>query len=159
MWYIWPVWSSFVWLRLVRQACSYFCIRVVLLVCILLFSVNTKSIEIILSQNSQSGRGRTNTNTHTSIYKHATLTGTVHLHKSYCFILIVLFDCICVSLQAVALCEWCARTDSHLGFSKDDIITVLEKQESWWYGELNESRGWFPSSFVSMVTTNNTQTE
>uniref|UniRef100_A0A8C1V5U4 Intersectin 2a n=1 Tax=Cyprinus carpio TaxID=7962 RepID=A0A8C1V5U4_CYPCA len=45
---------------------------------------------------------------------------------------------------AVALCEWSAKTDSHLGFSKDDIITVLEKQENWCYGELNESRGWFP---------------
>uniref|UniRef100_A0A8C1L8R1 Intersectin 2a n=1 Tax=Cyprinus carpio TaxID=7962 RepID=A0A8C1L8R1_CYPCA len=46
--------------------------------------------------------------------------------------------------RAVALCEWSAKTDSHLGFSKDDIITVLEKQENWCYGELNESRGWFP---------------
>uniref|UniRef100_A0A8C1VK88 Intersectin 2a n=1 Tax=Cyprinus carpio TaxID=7962 RepID=A0A8C1VK88_CYPCA len=51
---------------------------------------------------------------------------------------------------AVALCEWSAKTDSHLGFSKDDIITVLEKQENWCYGELNESRGWFPCSYVSM---------
>ncbi|KAL0164501.1 hypothetical protein M9458_040254, partial [Cirrhinus mrigala] len=59
---------------------------------------------------------------------------------------------------AVALCEWSAKTDSHLGFSKDDVITVLEKQENWWYGELNESRGWFPCTYVSMVTTNNTQT-
>uniref|UniRef100_A0A673FYI2 Intersectin-2-like n=1 Tax=Sinocyclocheilus rhinocerous TaxID=307959 RepID=A0A673FYI2_9TELE len=39
----------------------------------------------------------------------------------------------------------------HLGFSKDDIITVLEKQENWWYGELNESWGWFPCSYVSMM--------
>uniref|UniRef100_A0A8C2PRZ6 Intersectin 2a n=1 Tax=Cyprinus carpio TaxID=7962 RepID=A0A8C2PRZ6_CYPCA len=39
----------------------------------------------------------------------------------------------------------------HLGFSKDDIITVLEKQENWCYGELNESRGWFPCSYVSMM--------
>uniref|UniRef100_A0A673G1A7 Intersectin-2-like n=1 Tax=Sinocyclocheilus rhinocerous TaxID=307959 RepID=A0A673G1A7_9TELE len=61
--------------------------------------------------------------------------------------------------NAVALCEWSAKTDSHLGFSKDDIITVLEKQENWWYGELNESWGWFPCSYVSMVTTNNTQNE
>ncbi|XP_048062731.1 intersectin-2a isoform X3 [Megalobrama amblycephala] len=61
--------------------------------------------------------------------------------------------------QAVALCEWSAKTDSHLGFTKDDIITILEKQENWWYGELNESRGWFPCSYVSMVITNNTQTE
>ncbi|XP_051951880.1 intersectin-2a isoform X1 [Xyrauchen texanus] len=61
--------------------------------------------------------------------------------------------------QAVALCEWSAKTDSHLGFSKDDVITVLEKEEHWWYGEINESLGWFPNTYVSMVTTNNTQTE
>ncbi|XP_056336813.1 intersectin-2a [Danio aesculapii] len=61
--------------------------------------------------------------------------------------------------QAVALCEWSAKTDSHLGFCKDDVITVLEKQENWWYGELKERRGWFPCSHVSVVTTNNTQSE
>ncbi|XP_052390302.1 intersectin-2a isoform X1 [Carassius gibelio] len=61
--------------------------------------------------------------------------------------------------QAVALCEWSAKTESHLGFSKDDIITVLEKQDNWIYGELNESRGWFPCSHVSMLTTNKTQNE
>ncbi|XP_058612265.1 intersectin-2a isoform X2 [Onychostoma macrolepis] len=61
--------------------------------------------------------------------------------------------------QAVALCEWSAKTDSHLGFSKDDVITVLEKQENWCYGELSDRRGWFPCSYVSMVITNNTQTE
>uniref|UniRef100_A0A672QE76 Intersectin-2-like n=1 Tax=Sinocyclocheilus grahami TaxID=75366 RepID=A0A672QE76_SINGR len=43
------------------------------------------------------------------------------------------------------------NTDSHLGFSKDDIITVLEKQENWWYGELNESWGWFPCSYSVYV--------
>uniref|UniRef100_A0A8C1L5Z9 Intersectin 2a n=1 Tax=Cyprinus carpio TaxID=7962 RepID=A0A8C1L5Z9_CYPCA len=51
---------------------------------------------------------------------------------------------------AVALCEWSAKTDSHLGFSKDDIITVLEKQENWCYGELNESRGWFPYILIKL---------
>uniref|UniRef100_A0A8C1L6I9 Intersectin 2a n=1 Tax=Cyprinus carpio TaxID=7962 RepID=A0A8C1L6I9_CYPCA len=52
--------------------------------------------------------------------------------------------------RAVALCEWSAKTDSHLGFSKDDIITVLEKQENWCYGELNESRGWFPYILIKL---------
>ncbi|TRY57085.1 hypothetical protein DNTS_023972 [Danionella cerebrum] len=63
------------------------------------------------------------------------------------------------SQQAVALCEWSAKTDSHLGFSKDDIITVLERQENWCYGELNQTRGWFPCSYVSIVTNNNTLME
>ncbi|XP_072533626.1 intersectin-2a isoform X2 [Salminus brasiliensis] len=62
-------------------------------------------------------------------------------------------------IQAVALCDWTANTESHLGFCKDDIITVLEQQENWWYGELKENRGWFPKTHVSMVTTNNTHTE
>ncbi|XP_062857887.1 intersectin-2a [Trichomycterus rosablanca] len=61
--------------------------------------------------------------------------------------------------QAVALSPWTATTDTHLGFSKDDIITVLEQQETWWYGELGEKRGWFPKSYVSIVTTNNNHAE
>uniref|UniRef100_A0A8B9H6W5 Intersectin 2a n=1 Tax=Astyanax mexicanus TaxID=7994 RepID=A0A8B9H6W5_ASTMX len=61
--------------------------------------------------------------------------------------------------KAVALCDWTANTESHLGFSKDDIITVLEQQENWWYGELRENRGWFPKTHVSMMTTNNTHTD
>ncbi|XP_048861163.1 LOW QUALITY PROTEIN: intersectin-1-like [Brienomyrus brachyistius] len=40
-------------------------------------------------------------------------------------------------LQVQALCSWTAKTDNHLNFSKDDIITVLEQQENWWLGELN----------------------
>uniref|UniRef100_A0AAR2IZ48 Intersectin 2a n=1 Tax=Pygocentrus nattereri TaxID=42514 RepID=A0AAR2IZ48_PYGNA len=60
---------------------------------------------------------------------------------------------------AIAVCAWTANTESHLGFSKDDVITVLEQQENWWYGELGENRGWFPKTHVSMVTTNNFHTE
>ncbi|XP_027026900.2 intersectin-2a isoform X3 [Tachysurus fulvidraco] len=61
--------------------------------------------------------------------------------------------------QALALCAWTATTDTQLGFSKDDIITVLEQQENWWYGELGENQGWFPKTHVTMMTANNTLTE
>ncbi|XP_048861414.1 intersectin-2-like [Brienomyrus brachyistius] len=44
-------------------------------------------------------------------------------------------------LQVQALCSWTAKTDNHLNFSKDDIITVLEQQENWWLGELNGKAG------------------
>uniref|UniRef100_A0A8B9GXT3 Intersectin 2b n=1 Tax=Astyanax mexicanus TaxID=7994 RepID=A0A8B9GXT3_ASTMX len=40
-------------------------------------------------------------------------------------------------LLVQALCSWTAKTDSHLNFSKNDVITVLEQQENWWLGELN----------------------
>nr|XP_029544669.1 intersectin-2-like [Oncorhynchus nerka] len=33
------------------------------------------------------------------------------------------------SLQAQALCSWTAKTESHLNFSKDDVIWVLEQQD------------------------------
>uniref|UniRef100_A0A8C1Z4M3 Intersectin 2a n=1 Tax=Cyprinus carpio TaxID=7962 RepID=A0A8C1Z4M3_CYPCA len=75
-------------------------------------------------------------------------THTIYLIQ-HCF-LITERNITLIIVIAVALCEWSAKTDSHLGFSKDDIITVLEKQENWCYGELNESRGWFPCSYVSM---------
>ncbi|XP_030638806.1 intersectin-2a [Chanos chanos] len=62
-------------------------------------------------------------------------------------------------VQVVALCSWTAKMESHLNFSKDDIITVLEQQENWWLGELNGEQGWFPKTYVSVVTSSDTQTE
>ncbi|KAJ8400295.1 hypothetical protein AAFF_G00396780, partial [Aldrovandia affinis] len=56
------------------------------------------------------------------------------------------------NLVAQALCSWEAQTDSHLSFSKDAMITVLEQQEEWWLGELNGMQGWFPASFVTLTT-------
>uniref|UniRef100_A0AAZ3Q120 Intersectin 2b n=1 Tax=Oncorhynchus tshawytscha TaxID=74940 RepID=A0AAZ3Q120_ONCTS len=50
-------------------------------------------------------------------------------------------------LQAQALCSWTAKTESHLNFSKDDVIRVLEQQDSWWLGELNGVQGWFPKTY------------
>nr|XP_023690092.1 intersectin-2 isoform X1 [Paramormyrops kingsleyae] len=55
-------------------------------------------------------------------------------------------------LQAQALCSWTAKKDSHLNFSKDDVITVLEQQENWWQGELSGARGWFPRTYVTLLT-------
>ncbi|XP_023662682.2 intersectin-2-like isoform X2 [Paramormyrops kingsleyae] len=57
-------------------------------------------------------------------------------------------------LQVQALCSWTAKTDNHLNFSKDDIITVLEQQENWWLGQLNGVQGWFPKTYVTPVSRN-----
>jgi len=38
-----------------------------------------------------------------------------------------------------------------LNFSKNDIITVLEQQENWWFGEVHGGRGWFPKSYVKLL--------
>ncbi|KAM4602595.1 intersectin-2b [Polymixia lowei] len=56
-----------------------------------------------------------------------------------------------VNLLAQALCSWTAKTDSHLNFSKDDVIRVLEQQDSWWLGELNGAQGWFPKTYVTLL--------
>lgn len=65
--------------------------------------------------------------------------------------------CVSLCLQVVgnilaqALCSWTAKTDNHLNFNKDDVIQVLEQQESWWLGELNGAQGWFPKSYVTLL--------
>ncbi|XP_042181126.1 intersectin-2b [Oncorhynchus tshawytscha] len=61
-------------------------------------------------------------------------------------------------LQAQALCSWTAKTESHLNFSKDDVIRVLEQQDSWWLGELNGVQGWFPKTYVTLLGDNDNTT-
>uniref|UniRef100_A0A673C9U7 Intersectin 2b n=1 Tax=Sphaeramia orbicularis TaxID=375764 RepID=A0A673C9U7_9TELE len=56
------------------------------------------------------------------------------------------------NMLAQALCSWTAKTDNHLNFNKDDVIQVLEQQENWWLGELNGAQGWFPKTYVTLVT-------
>uniref|UniRef100_A0A8C3LAR3 Intersectin 2 n=1 Tax=Chrysolophus pictus TaxID=9089 RepID=A0A8C3LAR3_CHRPC len=55
------------------------------------------------------------------------------------------------NLKAQALCSWTAKKDNHLNFSKNDIISVLEQQENWWFGEVHGGRGWFPKSYVKLL--------
>lgn len=62
-------------------------------------------------------------------------------------------------LQVQALCSWTAKTDSHLNFSKDDVITVLEQQENWWLGELNGLHGWFPKTYVTLLSSSDASTD
>ncbi|XP_061091351.1 intersectin-2-like [Conger conger] len=61
--------------------------------------------------------------------------------------------------QAQALCSWAGNTESHLNFAKDTVITVLEQQEEWWLGELNGKHGWFPKSFVTLLSPDGEHTE
>ncbi|XP_052042129.1 intersectin-2 isoform X2 [Apodemus sylvaticus] len=55
------------------------------------------------------------------------------------------------NLKAQALCSWTAKKENHLNFSKHDVITVLEQQENWWFGEVHGGRGWFPKSYVKLL--------
>ncbi|XP_070789230.1 intersectin-2 isoform X3 [Pituophis catenifer annectens] len=63
------------------------------------------------------------------------------------------------NIKAQALCSWTAKKDNHLNFSRNDIITVLEQQENWWYGEAGKGRGWFPKSYVKILPGNECQRE
>ncbi|KAM8975535.1 intersectin-1 isoform 2-T2 [Pelodytes ibericus] len=55
-------------------------------------------------------------------------------------------------LQAQALYPWRAKKDNHLNFNKNDIITVLEQQDMWWFGEVQGHKGWFPKSYVKLIS-------
>ncbi|XP_063812564.1 intersectin-1 isoform X3 [Pseudophryne corroboree] len=55
-------------------------------------------------------------------------------------------------LQAQALYPWRAKKDNHLNFNKSDIITVLEQQDMWWFGEVQGHKGWFPKSYVKLIS-------
>ncbi|CAL1603896.1 unnamed protein product [Knipowitschia caucasica] len=60
------------------------------------------------------------------------------------------------NVQAQALCSWTAKTENHLNFNKDDVIKVLEQQENWWLGELNGAQGWFPKTYVTVLSEEDT---
>uniref|UniRef100_A0A8C9ST02 Intersectin 1 n=1 Tax=Scleropages formosus TaxID=113540 RepID=A0A8C9ST02_SCLFO len=55
-------------------------------------------------------------------------------------------------LQAQALYPWRAKKDNHLNFNKNEVITVLEQQDMWWFGEVQGQRGWFPKSYVKLIS-------
>ncbi|XP_044140388.1 intersectin-1 isoform X3 [Bufo gargarizans] len=55
-------------------------------------------------------------------------------------------------LQAQALYPWRAKKDNHLNFNKNDTITVLEQQDMWWFGEVQGHKGWFPKSYVKLIS-------
>ncbi|KFM70235.1 hypothetical protein X975_27218, partial [Stegodyphus mimosarum] len=55
-------------------------------------------------------------------------------------------------LQAQALFPWKAKKENHLSFNKGDIINVKEQQDMWWYGEFQDKLGWFPKSYVKLIS-------
>ncbi|XP_032877202.1 intersectin-2 isoform X2 [Amblyraja radiata] len=56
------------------------------------------------------------------------------------------------AFKALALCSWTAKKENHLNFSKDDMIEVLEQQDNWWFGEVRGAKGWFPRSYVKVIS-------
>ncbi|XP_077540159.1 dynamin associated protein 160 isoform X4 [Haemaphysalis longicornis] len=55
-------------------------------------------------------------------------------------------------LQAQALFPWRAKKENHLTFNKGDVIVVKEQQDMWWYGEFQGKVGWFPKSYVRLIS-------
>jgi len=53
--------------------------------------------------------------------------------------------------RVIAIFDFEQNGQRHLKIHKGDIINVknINSQEEWWFGELNESVGFFPSSYVS----------
>ncbi|XP_077977214.1 intersectin-1-like isoform X2 [Glandiceps talaboti] len=55
-------------------------------------------------------------------------------------------------VQAQAIYPWRAKKDNHLTFNKGDVINIKEQQDMWWCGELNGQEGWFPKSYVKLIS-------
>lgn len=54
----------------------------------------------------------------------------------------------------IALYPYKAQNDDELSFEKDDIISVVGRDEpEWWRGELNGLSGLFPSNYVGKFVT------
>nr|AAC47535.1 unconventional myosin IB [Entamoeba histolytica] len=53
--------------------------------------------------------------------------------------------------QVKALYPYTAANDEELSFKVGDIITILEKDEGWWKGELNGQEGWIPNNYVKEI--------
>ncbi|XP_016970787.1 intersectin-1 isoform X2 [Drosophila rhopaloa] len=60
--------------------------------------------------------------------------------------------------KVIALYPYKAQNDDELSFEKDDIISVLGRDEpEWWRGELNGLSGLFPSNYVGPFVTSEIQ--
>uniref|UniRef100_A0A1B0GKF1 SH3 domain-containing protein n=1 Tax=Lutzomyia longipalpis TaxID=7200 RepID=A0A1B0GKF1_LUTLO len=56
--------------------------------------------------------------------------------------------------KVIALYPYKAQNDDELSFEKDDIISVVGRDEpEWWRGELNGIQGLFPSNYVGPFVT------
>ncbi|XP_022316188.2 growth factor receptor-bound protein 2-like isoform X2 [Crassostrea virginica] len=54
--------------------------------------------------------------------------------------------------RATAQYEFKAETEEELGFSKGDVITILEEVDSnWWKGEIHGQEGLFPAAYVRVL--------
>jgi hypothetical protein len=53
--------------------------------------------------------------------------------------------------KVIALYDYNANDENELSFKINDVITIIEKNDSgWWQGELNGKIGIFPSTFVKL---------
>lgn len=61
---------------------------------------------------------------------------------------------VCFADKVIALYPYKAQNDDELSFEKDDIISVVGRDEpEWWRGELNGLSGVFPSNYVGKFVT------
>lgn len=62
--------------------------------------------------------------------------------------------CTVILDKVIALYPYEAQNDDELSFEKDDIISVLGRDEpEWWRGELRGLSGLFPSNYVGPFVT------
>lgn len=65
---------------------------------------------------------------------------------------LLIFVCAAVGDKFIALFDYSALNDDEVSFKKDDVITIISKDEqAWWKGELNGKVGLFPSNYLEAL--------
>ena len=54
--------------------------------------------------------------------------------------------------KAKVLFAWKGSKDNHLSLRKGALVTVYEQKDKWWSGELEGNVGWFPKTFVKIIS-------
>lgn len=54
--------------------------------------------------------------------------------------------------KAKVLFAWKGSKDNHLSLKKGALVTVYEQKDKWWSGELDGNVGWFPKTFVKIIS-------
>jgi hypothetical protein len=59
--------------------------------------------------------------------------------------------------KAIAKAQYKARQADQLSFAKGDVIDILvyKPEGKWWYGKLNDKKGWVPFNYVDLQTSPN----
>ena len=53
--------------------------------------------------------------------------------------------------HAVVVCEYTCQDDCEVNLVLGEQVTVVAREGDWWFGVIDDRRGWFPATFVKVI--------